>query len=93
MTSTSIKELGNTLYTEIYQFRPRGKYKGDKVSITYGRGQLFPWAISYRGNGHYFRTLPEAVAFAAGRRLIPEHMTEDMIDRVNALMIMAGYEL
>lgn len=32
-----------------------------------------PWGVSYRGQGHYFRNLEAALAYAAGRGLIEEH--------------------
>ena len=57
----------NTLYV--------GGRKGKKFEIRYCPADRFaPWVVQSRGQGHYFETLREALAFVAGRGWIEAHM-------------------
>ncbi len=77
-----IKELADVPYIGFFEFHPAGKTKGHAVCIAYGEFQVFPWAVGYLGNSHFFRTLPEAVAFCAGRRFIESHMSDSWRERI-----------
>lgn len=44
--------------------------KTDSIVIQFRPGEAKPWSATYRGNGHYFNTIDEALAYLAGRKLI-----------------------
>ena len=56
----------NTLYI--------GGSKGKKFEIRFcPKCVEAPWSVQSRGNGHYFMTLRETLAFVAGRGWIGSH--------------------
>lgn len=62
-----ILDTFNTLYV--------GGIKGRKFEIRFcPTATEAPWSVQSRGNGHYFQTLREALAFVAGRGWIDTHM-------------------
>ena len=51
-----------------------GGSRGHKFEVRFCPGHVpAPWCVSSRGQGHYFVTLREALAFAAGRGWIATH--------------------
>ena len=51
-------------YTPIckHEFAPRKVF-----TLMYAPFAVWPWCISYHGNGHYFQTVCETLSYAEGR--------------------------
>lgn len=43
------------------------RVKGSPMVLFYAEGDYLPWSIQYRGNGHYYKTKEEAMAYAKER--------------------------
>ena len=56
-----------------------GGSRGHKFEIRFSPDKRYtnaPWSVQSRGQGHYFTTLREALAFCAGRGWIETHMID-----------------
>lgn len=56
----------------------------DSIVIQFKPGETKPWSATYRGNGHYFHSLDEALAYLAERELIERDQPSgaDVFDRI-----------
>ena len=64
-------QLENNGYIKLYRHKIR---KGRYFDIYKAPEDLqpLPWCISYRGSGHYWKTLRETLAYAFGRDFLRE---------------------
>jgi hypothetical protein len=69
----------NTLYI--------GGSRGHKFEVRFcPKNVTAPWCVSSRGQGHYFTTLGETLAFAAGRGWISSHEIRAYQNEISAAL-------
>lgn len=75
------EELERKKYNHIYRYHPR---KGTIFDIYQAPKelQLYPWCISYRGNGYYFLTLRECLVYAYGRYILKARPEVEQQERI-----------
>ena len=76
----NIKDLASIPYIGVHEFRPHGKLAGKTCCVGYAKDEILPWALGYCGSSHYFRTIQELSAYAAGRGFIRFSMIDALTD-------------
>lgn len=66
------QELEDDGYRHIFRY-VMTKSKHFDVFEAPGDAQVEPWCIVYFGNGHYFQSLRECLAYAHGRKFIDHY--------------------
>ena len=55
------------------------------VNFQYAEDQLFPWAVSFRGNGHYFSDVKFLVGYVCGRNWIRPNQCDSLAEALQIL--------
>lgn len=66
-------------YKVVREIRPR---TGSRVQIGFDADEVQPWRVGYRGAGHYFNTVREALAYCAGRGLVRYHLIDELAEEI-----------
>lgn len=80
------EELEQRKYNHIYRYHPR---KGIIFDIYQAQKEteLYPWCISYRGNGYYFLTLRECLTYCYGRNILMSRPEVEQQERIITKLI------